>query len=372
MTTYWLMFLMPALATFNFSDLKRRDGNHIWVAVIIILTLLIGLRHEVGGDWFDYFRHWNSVQNATLQETLARSDPGYYFVNWLIARLGGSIYMVNLFCGATIMIGVSYFAKRQPMPWLSLLVAIPYLLVVVAMGYTRQSAALGFALIGLAELGGQRIRNFVFWIVLGALFHKSALLLLPIAALGAAQNRLWTIIWVGVTGIFAGKFLLFEAADDLWVNYVEAGYSSQGGLIRVLMNAVPSIILLVFKDKLYLTEGEKKLWTWMAVFSLASVGLVNYSSTAVDRVALYFIPIQMYIFARVPLLASTLQQCKGLMIGVMAYYALVLFVWLNFAFHAFAWLPYQNSLIHDTSKTYGEPELFDKLPFSPDLLPRKH
>ncbi len=63
---------------------------------------------------------------------------------------------------------------------------MPYLINIVAMGYTRQSVALGFAMIGLAALGEQRVRRFVLWVLVGALFHKSAVLLLPIAALAAA------------------------------------------------------------------------------------------------------------------------------------------------------------------------------------------
>ena len=36
-----------------------------------------------------------------------------------------------------------FFVRRQPMPWLGLLVAIPYLVIVVGMGYSRQAIALG-------------------------------------------------------------------------------------------------------------------------------------------------------------------------------------------------------------------------------------
>lgn len=360
------MFLLPAISVANNSDLRPSKSNVAWLVVIFTLIVLIGFRHNVGGDWYTYLTHLHHIKKMSFYEAATYSDPGYYILNWLVGRYGGDIYWVNFFCAVIVMFGVSYFAKRQPLPWLALLVAIPYLLVVVAMGYTRQSAALGLALVGLAELGSQRVRNFVFWVVLGALFHKSALLLLPIAALAAAKNRIWTAVWVGVTGAVAVNSLLLDSADALWTNYVEAEYSSQGGLIRVLMNAVPSIILLVFRDKLYLSSGEKKLWVWMSAFSLVSVSLVSYSSTAVDRVALYFIPIQMYVFARVPFLAANIQQCKGLMMTVVAYYALVLFVWLNFAAHSFAWLPYQNSLLHDTKITYGEPTLLHIAPLAPE------
>ncbi len=57
---------------------------------------------------------------------------------------------------------------------------------------------------------------------------------------------------------------------------------------------------VVFYKKLGLKPGEQRLWLWMAVFALACVPLVIISSTAVDRVALYFIPLQLFLFTRLP------------------------------------------------------------------------
>ena len=66
------------------------------------------------------------------------------------------------------------------------------------------------------------------------------------------------------------------------------------------------------------------------------------ATTAVDRVALYLIPIQIFVFSRIPRLAGGNIRVRTLLVlGVIAYYAAVLFVWLNFATHAQYWLPYQ-------------------------------
>lgn len=44
------------------------------------------------------------------------------------------------------------FARSQPDPWLAVLVAVPYLVIVVAMGYSRQAVAIGILLAGLGRL----------------------------------------------------------------------------------------------------------------------------------------------------------------------------------------------------------------------------
>lgn len=341
MWPYWLMFLVPAWAILAPGRLKPSQARVMWMVVGVLFALMMGLRHEVGGDWQQYLPLFRDTASRDFMEVMGRGDPGYYGMNWLIARGGGSIYHVNLFCAVCLMWGTVVFCRAQPNPWLALLAAVPYMLIVVGMGYTRQAVALGFALLGLTALGDGRTRSFVIWIAIGATFHKSAVLLLPIAALASSRNRFMTAGLVGLTTLLLYYLLLADASEDLWENYVEAEYQSQGGLIRVLMNVVPALLLIMFRKRLVPDLQERKLWLWMAVFAVACLPLVGMASTAVDRVALYLIPIQLFVFSRVPRLTSEVRVRTPLVLGVVGYYTAVLFVWLNFAAHSFAWVPYQ-------------------------------
>ena len=341
MWPYWLMFLVPAWAVLMPGRLKPSQAWVPWAFVSVVFALMMGLRHEVGGDWVHYLPLFRETAAREFVEVMERGDPGYYGLNWVIAQLGGSIYHVNLVCAAIMMAGTVVFCRDQPNPWLALLAAVPYMLIVVGMGYTRQAVALGFALLGLAALGHKRMRPFVIWIAIGATFHKSAVLLLPIAALAASRNRLLNAAIIGATTWLLYYLLLADASEQLWQNYVEAEYQSQGGMIRVLMNVVPAALLVLFRKRLVPDPAERKLWLWMAVFAFGCLPLVSLASTAVDRVALYLIPIQLFMFSRIPRLANTVQTRTPLVLGVIGYYAAVLFVWLNFATHAFAWVPYQ-------------------------------
>ena len=339
---FWLMFLVPVWAALTPRRLPERQALLAWCAVGVLFALMIGLRHEVGADWFNYLGHFDTTARMRFAEAVQRSDPGHYLVNWVVARLGGSIYWVNLLYASVLMWGTVVFCRRQPWPWLALVVAVPYMLAVVGMGYSRQAVALGFALIGLVALGEHRIRAFVVCIALGALFHKSAVLLLPIAALASSRNRFLTAGLVGATFVLLYLLLLSEEVDTLWTNYVEAQMHSQGAKIRVLMNSIPAALMLVWGKRLAPDPQERKLWTWIALVALLCLPIVSLASTAVDRVALYLIPIQIFVFSRIPRLAGGNIRVRTLLVlGVIAYYAAVLFVWLNFATHARYWLPYQ-------------------------------
>jgi hypothetical protein len=341
MFAYWLMFSIPAFAVLSPWRGTKSLQLTAWAVVGVLFTLIIGFRYQVGGDWFTYIEHYQRVEGAPLIRVLDEKDIGYGFLNWLVGVVGGEVYLVNLICGAIVMSGVVAFSIRQPLPWLALLIAVPYMLIVVAMGYTRQSAALGFELLALVSLMDGSMRRFVFFTACGALFHKSAILLLPLAMLASSSNRFWTLFWVGLTGAGLASAILAEHYELLWEVYVGRGRESQGGPIRVAMNALRALLLLVFRNKLSPDPAERRLWVWIAVFALACVPLVGLASTAVDRVALYFLPIQLYVFSRVHHLFSDSFFKTVVVVGVVIGYGLVQWVWLNFANHAAQWVPYQ-------------------------------
>ena len=352
MTVYWLMLVWPALWAMNTraevpysglgSPATTLDGA--WWFIVVVLTLLIGYRVEVGGDWSTYLWHLERASMSSFAETWKLSDPGYRLLNWASAELGLGIWGVNLVAGGVFAYSLAVFCRQLPRPWFALTVAIPYMVVVVSMGYTRQAIALGFAMLALTALGRQEIRQFAFWIVIAATFHKSAVLLLPIAALASTRNRYWTFVWISVITAVAYTLLLEESLEALYLNYVIAEYQSEGAFIRLAMNAVPASILLLGYRYFRLPPGQVALWIWFAIFSVVIFAAFPFTAatTALDRVALYFLPLQLVVLSYFPdAFGRTQLERTVLLLGVVMYYAAVMFVWLNFATHAQYWLPYR-------------------------------
>ncbi len=341
------MFLVPAWLALKRPQAKvvrAMRFNVRWALVWSILTLLIGYHFRVGGDWFTYEDHYLATVGRSFGDAITQGDPAYMALNWISAYFGWGVYGTNLICGALFSAGLIAFCRSQPRPWLTLAVAIPYLVIVVAMGYSRQGVAIGFVLLGLVSLGKKDNVKFVLWIALAALFHKSAVLLVPLAALPTTRSRwwMWTALWVGSAALLLYILLLQEAMDTLVYGYIESEYQSQGAAIRVVMNAVPALAFLLFRKRLVSDPHERGMWTWLALLAIAFVVLlaVSPSSTAVDRVALYLIPLQLFVLPRLPGLMVRHQARVSVFIVVL-YSALVQFVWLNYAAHAVYWVPYR-------------------------------
>jgi len=81
----------------------------------------------------------------------------------------------------------------------------------------------------------------ILYIMAAALFHRTALLVMPLALLPVFRRNLLYAICGGL--VFAGLFylLLSRSTGQLITNYVDADYESSGATVRVAMNLVPAI-----------------------------------------------------------------------------------------------------------------------------------
>jgi hypothetical protein len=352
MLPYWLMFLGPAYLALSCQlQNSKKPINQlekqvpvIWQVIFLILTLMIGFRHEVGGDWSVYVREVEQFRGVLFTETILSKDPANSALIWLGAKLGVGVYLGNVVCAIFFVSGLLVFCRSQPQPFLALVVAVPYLVTVVAMGYTRQGAAIGIVMLALVALSNGNTVRFVIWIGLAACFHNSAVILVPLAVLASTKRFLLTMLWVSLTSFTLFTLLLQEYVDFLVRGYLLAEYHSSGAAIRIAMNAVPAAIFLIFRKRFSLSLQQQAFWTWMAWVALLFVLLLiaSPSSTAVDRVALYLIPLQLFVGSRLPqALGTRAATQRQWLLLVLVYAFTVHFVWLFYADNNIYWLPYK-------------------------------
>ncbi len=71
---------------------------------------------------------------------------------------------------------------------------------------------------------------------------------------------------------------------------------------REILAVRPATILLVWRRRFPFNLAQARLWFWTAVLSLVLLALVILSpaTTAVDRIGLYLLPLQLVVFAHLP------------------------------------------------------------------------
>ena len=138
-----------------------------------------------------------------------------------------------------------------------------------------------------------------------------------------------------------------RSINYLIYGYIKQEYSSSGAKVRVLMNVVPALLLIGFRNRFGVGRRNLRIWLLFAVASLAAVVLlyISPSSTAVDRAALFLIPLQVFVLSRIPsAFWSEGRQSMLLVVAIVAYSLAVEMVWLNFGQFSKCWIPYRSYL----------------------------
>ena len=359
MFPYWLLLIVLALGSIvdqprlraepgDQPGLDYRIGrNPALVFVLIAITLMIGLRYKVGGDWNTYVVTFNRITSLPFDAALTQSpdEIGYDFLNWLAGWVGAKLWLVNLVCAIPFVIGLAALCRQQPNPWLALVVATPLFIIVLGMGFTRQASATGFMLIGLSGLArGRSYWWFLTWTLVGSLFHYSVLVLVPILPLFIFRATAFSAL-LAVSALIVGYYVLLPNALDRYsAGYIQQVYQAKGAIFRIAPNAFAGLMLLVFRRQYYGHPTELKVWRGMAILSLTimvAFVLVR-SSVILDRLSLYVLPLQIFVWARLPTaFGRNREPHPALTVLVIAYSVSVLALWLNLANHARFWLPYQ-------------------------------
>jgi hypothetical protein len=356
MLPYWIIFILAALVAISAGPRTLVFGDHYyknkldlaWIAWICILLIYIGLRWSVGGDWGSYKWSFWEMSSLDLMKVITRSsDPGFGVLQWITGKkvLNLGYHGLNFISALIFCYGFAKFCKSLPRPYLALVVGLPYLVNVVAMGYMRQSIAISIAMLAILKLFKEENTKFFFLILLAACFHKSSIILFPLAIFVSTKNK--PLIFIGAVILVAVGYLAFVESeiDRFLTYYIGQGYSSGGGAVRVAMLLPPAAIFILFKDRFQLSDIQKKLWLVFSygAFPLFFAVIFLDISTTIDRIALYALPLQLVVFSYFPDLLTKNTKIFGVLF-VILYYALVMYVWLNYANHASAWVPYENIL----------------------------
>lgn len=347
MLPYLILLLIPSLlALLN----TRRLALIPWYCTFVFYVLFIGFRFEVGPDWIQYGYIHNNIYFLSLGEVLAQAEPLSHLLFWFSEKNGWHVYGTNLCAAIVMMAGVYSFARRTQNPWIALVAATPYFVVVMGMSGIRQSMAAGVILLLLAYWERLSfIRRGVF-IMLAALFHTSALVN-NIFLVAKLDIQLRYKILIGALILLVTFYLGTEVAtySENIMRYKERYLGeaffeeSFGSIYHIAMIAIPALIGFYLRKGL-LQQVHNSALFYFGLYASFALLLINvYSPTVASRLTiyLYFVPMMIY-----PALIETLGRNSRLVIvlGVLALHLFLMLVWFFLGNHSYAYVPYRNIL----------------------------
>jgi hypothetical protein len=343
MTIYWIIFVIPALAAIVQGNSRAFVGAKLYWTFCAVLIAIVGLRYRVGPDWDNYLAHLDTVSASSASEAIRTSDSAYWLLNWFANYTGQGVWLINVICATIYLTGLFCLSRRTSNPWLGVTVAIPFMVIVLGMNYTRQSAALGFVFYAIIALERGKSKAFGVLGIAASIFHKSAVVTLPLGAFAATSRRL--VRWLAVAALTGIAYVLFleKSATSLTENYIEGQMISDGTVVRVLMNVLGAGCVFIVVANREISPAARKFWIR---YSLSTIPffiaiIVLPPLTVIDRLALYWTPLQIYAFAHLPGAFKRWGVEKLALAFIIGCYALVQFIWLTYANFSFAWKPYR-------------------------------
>lgn len=336
------------ISFFSFFSFKNVETRLFFLAFLVFLCLVIGFRYEVGADWKNYLFMYDLFKDVPFSESLLISDPGYGVLNYISQQLSiKDTILVNFICSALFFWAFYLLVKRMESYWIPLLISFPYLILVVSMGYTRQSVAIAFVLAALKYAFDGKYKYFYFFALMAILFHKSAIIVLMFLPFFIVNKWFYNRYFLILYAVFS--FLLVSGAVYLSSVGGENQYTDQssemtsvGALFRIAVHFLVLFFYAFYRKKIIvMLPKHYRLFDYMALLVLYVFVLAIPFSTLADRFNLYLIAFDLFVFT---ILATALTGFnRYFMIGsIILFNTIMLVIWLNFGAWAHAWLPYQN------------------------------
>jgi hypothetical protein len=333
-TTYHLIvsIILTAGVVFNGISLRARSKNWIYSILWICVAIFIGLRFEVGGDWSNYLRKFDKSQGESLAIiTLINKDIGYSLIIFLAHKFNVGIWLPNLVCALLFVSGFRKLNLTSSQPLLFLFICLPYIIIIIGMGYTRQSAAIGCGILALTYFYERKFYRSLFYYLLAISFHKFAAIIIIIVLP-------YSLLLLGVV-IFA---LFFQKVSEsvLFANYILSDYvdAAKGAELRATITLVAGIYALCFCK--HMPHIYKDLLIKTSYLSFVLFVLSFHFETAIDRIGLYFIYLQPLALSEFNVKNKKILNSALFLCIMLSYFALLL-IWFAISDNVHTWVPYR-------------------------------
>lgn len=172
--------------------------NFFQICALLLLTLVVAIRYDVGTDWNTYNELFTSYQklNGFSPDTLGL-EPGYYLVNKLVIWLGGSSALVF---GLLAFIAWYFIFKSVPYHLTPILVFFLFVdeYFFISLNLVRQFTALGVFVFSVKFIVQRKFFKYLASLLIASTFHLSVLVLVPFYFLpfNKLYNRnIWIVLY---------------------------------------------------------------------------------------------------------------------------------------------------------------------------------
>lgn len=264
----------------NAFDFKIIGGRTIYALLAsLALILFVGLRStEVGIDTamykqiFDWTTEYSSIYEGYTSWKSGGVEPLFYFITYYFAKFFNfQTYLIALaVISISPVIYVIWKYSRNMCYSIFLYIAFGYLS--FALSGLRQAAAIGICMLAFDAMIEKRGKKYVILIILAILFHRSAVLFIPVWWLNKIKKGRYAflVFWVSLLSIFALRYSLFSFLNIFARQSYSIASTDQGGY-RMFMVMLFTVIVgwIYYYRFIKLETGNSISWLLLLLVSIS-------------------------------------------------------------------------------------------------------
>ena len=352
------------LVTYTFLSILSlfKYFKYFFFLIIFLLIIIIGFRYEVGGDWYSYIGLLEEFDGTFVDRF------GYFFKDYLfqallqvLSKFSHSYVILNLVSSIIFLTGMAFYISLFENKILNLTLAFPIYIMIIGMGFTKQSLALGLIFYSLYFMHKNKQTGSITLVLVASFIHIGSFIILFIQLpyLLYTQKKVFNNFLYFIFGIcvififyiFYHNHFFFLAITKHLINYLDVNKTvfTDSNILGFFSRAliISSLCFLIINKAI--TNHYPNIYNFYWFSSMVAIVIVLLglflSPVLSDRLLYYFAFIQIFFIGNIHLVIENNKKLIIFkLISILSGFTILL-IWLCFSHNSHAWIPYNNMLL---------------------------
>lgn len=316
-----------------------------------VMVLAAGMRNRsVGTDTGSYVGYFNDLHafGDVAALTNKMGEHGFWMLTWLVRQMSNQ-YVVYLLVIAVIVVGC--FERAIVINSTHIVISF---FVFITMGFysfffngARQGIATSIVCLAIGPLLEHNFKKYLAYVLLAYLFHKTAIVMLPLYFVFNRPNTVRNNLIVAIIGCFTALFFrtIVESAshiDARYMDYYPLPSDPGGGYLYTGFIMVLGVFFLIFKNSVRVDRVRYDRFLNMFLFGMM-IGIVSSllkaEPSGMLRFGLYFNLAAVFlwpiVFQNLPDRLSKFAVGYSFVVGYLLYFAGTTQLWSDLAPYRF-------------------------------------
>lgn len=346
MLPYFSILSFSALAVFLAYDSKLYKFDKIFIFLLfLIVSLFLSFRSiTIGPDWFTYKELFENQINFPFIHSITIGDPAYFGLTWLVRRFTNDILFVNILMAFITLYFYYIFCKYQKLSTFSFFIGLPFL-ILFTINFPRQAAAMTIIAYSLKYILVGNRKEFIIFILLATLFHKTALIFLVLLLDDLRNFKIKNLFILTVLTTLFFFIFVYQYLEGYILNFSTYMHSSAAHL-KGMIYVLPVTIYFIFYKQITYTMTITEIFVMkrlciIILFSYFLIFIHPFLYNAIDRIFIYFLPIEILIFGNYMFRVIKQNQVFMYMCIIIIYKLSLFFIWLLSGNNSSYFLPFE-------------------------------